>query len=657
METIPAEEFNQAKADVDELIAELSLKCRELEVKHNLMLYQYGRSTIDLAKRFDSLRKEQLTNLLDFLNNNVINLPVPALKKDIINDIICRIQNLLPDICGMCNQRFKLRFNEAPILQCARCFQSSHRECVQKIIENSQVNIQIEELNTSNEILLYNPNNIPGVHYFCKACSEDLIPDATPHKTPSSSGRIIHTQISTPDAQASSTEDPDPHAPDPHAGPTEAVSEPPIIDATAQENVSDPTYVPTSADASNADALDPNPDPPGSAAQGSHGTQTDQSPTPPVSQATPVVQQTSVTTTSAMEVAALAIQTTNTSSAPASWATAPVSQVIPVTSTNTVTVSSLPTAVASNTDTSNTGPLVNTITKNRRICKFFDKGSCEHGTSGENCRYQHPELCRRFIQNGTRQPRGCNQGNRCKFFHPTMCMDSLRKSECLDQRCSFRHTLGTRRNPTNTTINQGNQQTQAVQPSTAPASQATPVTQPNSATTTPATQVAALAAQAPNASSTPETGDTSPAFQGTPTSPANTGNQPDLASFLEAVRLLKCEVLETMDTRLALLKSEICMRPGQQQPQQPQLLNHQLQQQQPVLVQPPVTQQPVIPYWIRQGSPFQVFQTPHHLQHPMQAWQYPQVMPNNPLQTQINNQQATWNHPQMQQQIIPQSSY
>ena len=129
---------------------------------------------------------------------------MPTLKKDIINDIICRIQNLLPDICGMCNQRFKLKFNEAPILQCARCFQSSHRECVQKIIENSQVNIQIEELNTSNEILLYNPNNIPGVHYFCKACSEDLIPDATPHKTPSFSGRIIHTQISTPDAQASS---------------------------------------------------------------------------------------------------------------------------------------------------------------------------------------------------------------------------------------------------------------------------------------------------------------------------------------------------------------------------------------------------------------------------------------------------------------------
>ena len=656
MENIPAEELNQAKADVDELIAELSLKCRELEVKHNLMIYQYGRSTTDLAKRFNNLRKKQLSKLLEFLNNNVINLPVPTLKNDIINDIICRIQNLLPDICGMCNQRFKLKFNEAPILQCARCFQSSHRECVQKIIENSQVNIQIEELNTSNEILLYNPNNIPGVHYFCKACSEELIPDATPNKTPPSSGRIIHTQISTPVAQASSTET----APDPHADPTiEAVSEPPIIDTPAPltENVADPTHVQSSADASNADAPDPDdPDPPAELdAQGSQGTQTVQSSTTPVSQATPVVQQISVTATSATEVAALATQTTNASSAPASWASTPASQVIPVTSTNTVTASSHPTAVVSNTGASNTDPLVNTITKNRRICKFFDKGSCEHGTSGENCRYQHPELCKRFILNGTRQPRGCNQGNRCKFFHPTMCMNSLRKSECLNQRCSFRHTQRTRRNPPNTTMNQENQQTQAVQSSTVPASQAAPAAQSNSATTTPETQVAALAAQATNTSRTPKTGATSPASQEIPVSSANTGNQPDMASFLEAVRLLKCEVLETMDTRLALLKSEICMRPDQQQ--QPQHLNQQLQQQQPVLVQPPATQQPAFPYWIRQGSPFQVLQTPHHLQYPMQAWQYPQVMPNNPLQTQINNQQATWNHPQMQQQIIPQSSF
>ena len=86
--------------------------------------------------------------------------------------------------------------------------------------------------------------------------------------------------------------------------------------------------------------------------------------------------------------------------------------------------------------------------KPKNVCKFLRKGSCKHGMSGKKdggCRFFHPKLCNRFIQHGTRQPRGCNKGNSCQFLHPQMCMNSLRKQECFDQQCRFNHIKGTKR--------------------------------------------------------------------------------------------------------------------------------------------------------------------------------------------------------------------
>ena len=100
--------------------------------------------------------------------------------------------------------------------------------------------------------------------------------------------------------------------------------------------------------------------------------------------------------------------------------------------------------------------------KSKRICKFYDKGSCIHGISGENCNFAHPEVCRKFTQHGTRQPRGCKRGKKCHFFHPTMCIHSLRKGECKNQRCSYRHVQGTRRPLPNTSSNDNNMRTSAV---------------------------------------------------------------------------------------------------------------------------------------------------------------------------------------------------
>ena len=71
------------------------------------------------------------------------------------------------------------------------------------------------------------------------------------------------------------------------------------------------------------------------------------------------------------------------------------------------------------------------------ICRFFKNGTCKYGLKGRDCRFDHPKPCKKFIQHGTRQPRGCNLGKKCKLFHPKMCFDSLRKGECFFETCRY----------------------------------------------------------------------------------------------------------------------------------------------------------------------------------------------------------------------------
>ena len=40
---------------------------------------------------------------------------------------------------------------------------------------------------------------------------------------------------------------------------------------------------------------------------------------------------------------------------------------------------------------------LNTKKKSTSICSFYEKGVCKHGRKGENCHYQHPQMCRKAV--------------------------------------------------------------------------------------------------------------------------------------------------------------------------------------------------------------------------------------------------------------------
>ena len=81
-----------------------------------------------------------------------------------------------------------------------------------------------------------------------------------------------------------------------------------------------------------------------------------------------------------------------------------------------------------------------------KICKFYAKGSCKHGRKGSNCKFQHPEVCRKLLKFGNKSQKGCNKGTKCSKFHPRMCSSSIINKVCFNHRCTYTHVKGTKRN-------------------------------------------------------------------------------------------------------------------------------------------------------------------------------------------------------------------
>lgn len=138
-----------------------------------------------------------------------------------------------------------------------------------------------------------------------------------------------------------------------------------------------------------------------------------------------------------------------------------------------------------------------TLPATGNICSFYRKGTCRYGVSGRGCPKEHPKPCRKLLQHGTKAPHGCALGrDKCNKFHPKMCPSSIRKGECYSTSCRLKHVVGTKR----TLSNQDG---------------------------------------------------------GTPTEAVNSQTNKTEASsdFLEALRLLKAEMLEAMDLKLAMIIS------------------------------------------------------------------------------------------------------
>ena len=157
----------------DELTSEFVLgtlcsNATDLEVRDCLRKYDITH-TLGIQKRvLNKFTKEVLVKTAKYLELSTDGLLKPA----VVHSIIVRIQNLLPDTCQICHERYKFSIGEKPFLACKMCGQEVHKQCFQVLlgIENcDDVNI--------------NPHNLPGIHYLCQACEDKIIPKNNPEDT------------------------------------------------------------------------------------------------------------------------------------------------------------------------------------------------------------------------------------------------------------------------------------------------------------------------------------------------------------------------------------------------------------------------------------------------------------------------------------------
>ena len=130
-----------------------------------MRLYEYGKSIRHLEKTFNQCTKVVLENTLQYLN---VEDQSKYVKPTIINNLICRVQNLLPDCCSICNESYSIRNGDHPFLECVVCGQEVHKPCI--------VNILGEDTDAANIQQLYHPFNLPGIHYICHPCEVSTLP-------------------------------------------------------------------------------------------------------------------------------------------------------------------------------------------------------------------------------------------------------------------------------------------------------------------------------------------------------------------------------------------------------------------------------------------------------------------------------------------------
>ena len=165
---------------VQNIIAELVAEAPSPEVKSCLKAYEFGKNVRQLKSAFNVFNKPVLESTLNYLN-------VPGqneyLKAANVDNVICRIQNLLPDTCGMCNKEYCVKNNDCMLLSCAFCGQEVHHECLQKFsissaLENGESLVKLEELSKNDVMAKINPFSLPALMYSCKACTDSRVPSS-----------------------------------------------------------------------------------------------------------------------------------------------------------------------------------------------------------------------------------------------------------------------------------------------------------------------------------------------------------------------------------------------------------------------------------------------------------------------------------------------
>ncbi len=187
-----------------EILANVLSLTSDPNIKLVLSKYDLSASDKTNQKSLQKCRVDAIKKAAQYLNYDE---PVELLKDHLVDWIINRIKNLLPDTCQICESTYHSEFGTKPSVTCHTCGQGIHEDCYK-----------------ANMNPLMNPLNIKGFHWFCNYCDSQLdtelksIPSTQPQRdepepsvipTQQQEAQIVQPQIPAGNETAQQTQDAD----------------------------------------------------------------------------------------------------------------------------------------------------------------------------------------------------------------------------------------------------------------------------------------------------------------------------------------------------------------------------------------------------------------------------------------------------------------
>ena len=163
---------NTTEEDIQEQELILAALCTDAptdEIRNCLRKYCPKKREWQLLTAFKQVKKPILVETLEYLGlAGMDQYKAEALP----HELVCRIQNLFPDVCHICKNKYCVKLIDKPIISCVRCGQGCHNRCVLQLIGKTE-----DDLGEDNNLGdLVNPHASLGLYYLCSYCVVDVIP-------------------------------------------------------------------------------------------------------------------------------------------------------------------------------------------------------------------------------------------------------------------------------------------------------------------------------------------------------------------------------------------------------------------------------------------------------------------------------------------------
>ena len=154
-------------AEINKVIAAYCVDAPCDKVRDVLRLYSPENSYEKQKSIFNSrCKKDDLVETLQFLGESCPSWK-EVKKQDCAHKLQYRIQNLLPEECGVCKETYTVGKNDPSLLACSICGQEVHHQCYKSLFVPNNDGVSFVTLLKA----------MPGFHHLCPSCEDYVIPD------------------------------------------------------------------------------------------------------------------------------------------------------------------------------------------------------------------------------------------------------------------------------------------------------------------------------------------------------------------------------------------------------------------------------------------------------------------------------------------------